>query len=79
MNSRGTAGAANTGGGGGGSYSNSDDGFAGGNGGSGIVILRYPSVFTLAGGAGLTFQTYTSGLFKYTKFTAGTGTVNFQS
>ena len=62
-------GATNTGGG----------GFAGstGNGGSGIVIIKYPTSKTITIGAGLTGTTYTSGGYKYTKITAGTGNVSW--
>jgi hypothetical protein len=70
-----TPGAANTGGGGGGSRSNEEPS-AGQNGGSGVVILRYPSSFTISNpGGGLTFSTSTSGSFKFTTFTAGTGVI----
>ena len=70
----GNAGTANTGGGGSGPGSVSNG--AGGAGGSGVVILRYPAIYTLSVGAGLTSTTSTaSGGFKETIFTAGTGTV----
>jgi hypothetical protein len=46
-------------------------------GGSGIVVIKYASSRTMSGGAGLTFTTSTSGSFKTTIFTAGTGTVSF--
>jgi hypothetical protein len=68
-------GAVNTGGGGGG-----QGGFgvkAGGNGGSGVVILRYPNVWTLTVGAGLTATTADVGSDRVTTFTAGTGTITF--
>jgi hypothetical protein len=61
-------GAANTGGGGQG-----DSGI----GGSGIVIIKYPSAKTITIGAGLTGTSYTSGEYKYTKITAGTGNVSW--
>ena len=67
------AGTANTGGGGGGS----GGGVAGSNGGSGIVILRYPSLFTITVGSGLTSSTATVGSDKVTSFTAGTDTISF--
>jgi ABC-type spermidine/putrescine transport system permease subunit II len=51
--------------------------FGGGAGGSGIVILKYPNMFTISIGAGLTGTTTSSGDFKITTFTAGTGTVTF--
>jgi hypothetical protein len=65
-------GTANTGGGGGGA-----NGGSGGNGGSGIVILRFADTFadlTTIPGA-LTYTKYTTGGYKYYKFTAGTGSV----
>jgi hypothetical protein len=48
-----------------------------GNGGSGVVIIRYPSTFTIGGGSGLTFTTTTVGSDKVTTFTAGTGSISF--
>lgn len=67
---------ANTGsGGGGGGY---HGGFGnGGSGGSGIVILRYPSAYSITIGSGLVGTTATSGSDKITTFTAGTGTISF--
>jgi hypothetical protein len=72
--------------GGGGAGSSSANGSAGTvntgsggsiGGGSGIVILRYsdlsPDLTNIA--AGLTWTKYTTGGYKYYKFTAGTGTV----
>jgi hypothetical protein len=53
--------------------SNSD----GGNGGSGIVILRYLNTFTITIGGGLTGSTATSGSYKVTTITAGTGNVSW--
>ena len=69
----GSAGTANRGNGGfGGGNGNS-----GGNGGSGIVIIRFSDtqadLTTIA--AGLTYTKYTTGGYKYYKFTAGTGSV----
>ena len=62
-------------GGGGGGFSG---GLAGGGaGGSGVVILRYPSDFTITVGGGLTSSTATSGTSKITTFTAGTDNVSF--
>ena len=60
-------GTANTGGGGG----------ANGQGGSGVVILRYPSAYTITIGAGLTGSTATDGLSKVTTITAGSGNVSW--
>jgi hypothetical protein len=65
----GSTGSPNTGGGGGGLST----------GGSGVVILRYPSAFTISNpGGGLSFTTATSvSGVKITTFTAGTGTIQF--
>lgn len=69
------AGGANTGNGGGGGGSNAGNG---NNGGSGVVIIKYPDIFTITNpGGGLTFSTASSGGFKVTTFTAGTGTIQF--
>ena len=65
------SGDANTGGGGGGVPG------AGTTGGSGVVILRYPSVNNITVGAGLTSTTFTEGSNKVTVFTAGTGTISW--
>jgi hypothetical protein len=46
-------------------------------GGSGVVILRYPSSFTISGGAGLVFTTNPVGNDKVTVFTGGTGTISW--
>jgi hypothetical protein len=48
---------------------------AGGNGGSGIFIMKYPIENSFSVSAGLSATTYTSGGFKYTKITAGTGNI----
>jgi hypothetical protein len=66
---------ANTGGGGGGCAGSS--GATGGNGGSGIVILKYLTTYTAAFSVGLTTSTATSGAYKITTVTGGTGTVTF--
>jgi hypothetical protein len=69
------SGTVNTGSGGGGE---GDAVGTSGAGGSGIVILSYPSSFTITNsGGGLTFSTTTSGSNKITSFTAGTGTIQF--
>ena len=69
----GGAGTANTGGGGGG-----HQGGTGGTGGSGIVIIKYPDVFTISNpGGGLTYSTSTSSGFSVTTFTAGTGNISW--
>ena len=66
---------ANTGSGGGGGSNPS--GATGGTGGSGIVVLKYPNTRTITIGVGLTGSTSTSGSFKITTITQGTGTVSF--
>ena len=69
------SGTTNTGGGGGGSGYNGAH--YGGAGGSGVVIIKFPSTYTLSVGAGLTSTNTTSGGYKTYVFTAGTGTVTF--
>jgi hypothetical protein len=72
------AGTANTGGGGGGGGGQAGVGNGNGAaGGSGVVILRYPSAFTITIGAGLTGTTATVGANKVTTITAGTGNVSW--
>ncbi len=68
-----TPGTVNTGGGGGGTAGGSSNGA----GGSGVVILKYPDFYAISVSAGLTHSTVTSGGFRVTTFTAGTGTVSF--
>ena len=46
----------------------------GGDGGSGIVILRYPSGYTISGLSGTTTNV---GSDKVTTFTSGTGNIQF--
>lgn len=71
----GQPGTANRGGGGGGSE-NAGGQTPGGNGGSGVVIVKYPDAYTVTNpGGGLTFSTSSSGGFKVTTFTAGTGSI----
>jgi hypothetical protein len=70
-NQNGGAAGANTGSGGGGASWSTG---AGGNGGSGIVILRYSSSYTISGLSG---TTTTIGTDKVTTFTAGTGNIQF--
>ena len=71
-------GGTNTGGGGGGGRATAN---IGGAGGSGVVILRYPSAYsiseTTSGGNVLSFTTATVGSDKVTTFTAGDGTIQF--
>jgi hypothetical protein len=71
-----TSGSTNLGGGGGGGQIVSLGG-ASGNGGSGVVILRYPSDYTITIGSGLTGSTATSGSNKITTITAGSGNVSW--
>jgi hypothetical protein len=73
------SGSNNTGGGGGGGtrFVSSPVSSPGANGGSGIVILRYPSSFTITIGAGLTGTTATLEDLKVTTITAGTGNVSW--
>ena len=66
-------GQANTGGGGGGA-SNSSTTNVGSNGGSGVVILRYPTGYTISG---VTGTTITDGAYDVTTFNSGTGTITF--
>jgi hypothetical protein len=70
-----TSGTVNTGGGGGGGQTVSST--PPGAGGSGVVILRYASTFTITVGAGLTGTTSTVGDKKVTIITAGTGNVSW--
>ena len=72
-NANATAGTANTGGGGGGTGTSVG---TVGTGGSGIVILKYSAALT-ATIVGLGSSTVSSGGFKITSFTSGTGTVTF--
>jgi hypothetical protein len=45
-------------------------------GSSGVVIIKYPDAFTISNpGGGLTYSTASSGGFKVTTFTAGTGNI----
>ena len=70
----------NTGGGGGGGRGDAGAGStAGGAGGSGVIILRYPSFYTITVGAGLTASAINtvSGIYKYTALTAGSGNVSW--
>jgi hypothetical protein len=68
-------GTVNTGGGGGGTYNPSN--LPGGAGGSGVVILSYPSAFTITVGAGLVSSTTVVGANKVTVLTSGTGNVSW--
>jgi hypothetical protein len=74
-------GSPNTGGGGGGSGEESTFGTgAGGNGGSGVVILRYPSSYTITKGSNLTEASgspFTEGSDKVSVFTGGSDTISF--
>jgi len=75
-NANGNNGTANTGGGGGGSFGSTSASRPSGNGGSGVVIIRYPSDYTISQ-TGLTLTTATDGSDKVTTITAGTGTVSW--
>jgi len=66
--SSGTAGTPNTGGGGGGSNV---------EGGSGVVILRYPSAFTVSGMTQSAGSPFTEGSSKVSVFKTGTGNIQF--
>jgi hypothetical protein len=68
------AGGTNTGGGGGGGGANSTSGAAGG---TGIVILRYPSVYPVATATTGTPTVTTSNGYRYYKFTGATGSITF--
>ena len=72
----GNNGTSNTGGGGSGHPIGTPVG-NGGNGGSGVVILRYSSGYTITLGAGLTGSTSTVGANKVTTITAGSGNVSW--
>ena len=52
-------------------------GTSGGSGGSGVVILRYSNIFTIALSAGLTGTTSPVGDDTVCTITAGTGTVSW--
>ena len=77
LNTGGVNGTVNTGGGGGGAGENDNGTELGGAGGSGVVIIKYPSIFTATPSVGLTSITNTVGDYKVTTFTEGTGTVTF--
>jgi hypothetical protein len=62
--------------GGGGQGYAQDGGFVGGNGYQGYVVLKYPDTKTISA-PGCTVNTSTSGGFKISQITAGTGTVTF--
>jgi len=68
-------GTTNTGSGGGGAYGSTGE--LCGSGGSGVVILRYPSSYTITIGSGLTGTTTTVGSNKVTTLTAGSGNVSW--
>ena len=77
--SNGSDGSANTGGGGGGNGGRQagNNNLVSGAGGSGIVILRYPSDYTITVPGGLTATTATVSTDKVTTFTSGTGNIQF--
>ena len=75
-----TPGAVNTGSGGGGGafYGSNPTGGAGSSGGSGIVVIKYPSSYSMSQSGGLTLSTSTAVTgYKITSFTSGSGTVSF--
>lgn len=77
-NQNGGAGTVNTGSGGGGG-TGGGSGF-GGAGGDGVVIIRYPDVYSITVGAGLVTGVLNQAVGtdeKYTIFTAGSGTITF--
>lgn len=67
------SGTVNTGSGGGGQ---SGSGSAGA-GGSGLIVIKYLKQWSITADAGLTLSTTTSGSYKITEFTAGTGNIVF--
>ena len=81
FNSAGINGTVNTGGGGGGGGhpGNPNNQQGGGTGGSGIVILKYPSIYYLGIGSALTSNSVTSGSNTITSFTAGFGNIEFSN
>ena len=76
-NTNGNAGTHGLGGGGGGGFGGFGNNTAGARGGSGVVILRYPDVYTLTVAAGHTASTITSGSTKITTITVGSGSVSW--
>jgi hypothetical protein len=71
----GSNGAPNTGNGGGGANATGTDGFYGGSGGSGIVIIRYPTIYAPASTTGSPTVT-TSGSYRIYKWTSS-GSITF--
>lgn len=71
----GGAGEANTGAGGGGGGAGASTPRTAGNGGSGIVVLRLPSLIGFTVSAGLTYSNTIVGAERVLSFTAGTGTL----
>jgi hypothetical protein len=69
--------AANTGSGGFAYYFKSPTSYGPSAGASGVVILRYSSIYGITIGAGLTGSTATVGANKVTTITAGTGNVSW--
>ncbi len=71
-----TSGTTNTGSGGGGAGGN---GVAGADGGSGIIILKYPDIYSVQVGVGLTSAVDSTSVpgYKVESFTSGTGTITF--
>ena len=50
---------------------------SGGSGREGAVIFKYPDTFTIGNLTGLTTTTNSSGGYKITQFTAGSGNITF--
>jgi hypothetical protein len=79
-NQDGYNGTLNTGGGAGGGSANNINNVTGGNGGSGVVIIRYPSGYSITVGSGITEASgspFTEGSDKVSVFTGGTGNISF--
>ena len=78
----GQAGLPNTGGGGGGGGDNSgasSTGWSGGDGGSGVIILKYPSSYSIVSSGSLVLNTDSTTVtgFKITTFVSGNGSISF--
>ena len=76
-NQNGFPGLGNRGSGGGGAADARTGDYSGGNGGSGVVILRYPSDYSIRFGSGLIGSTSSLSTEKVTTITSGTGNVSF--
>lgn len=76
-NGNSTDGLGNTGGGGGGTQSTDSTTQRGKTGGSGVIIIKFPDIYTATVSVGLTSTNTSSNGYKIYSFTAGTGTVTF--